>query len=108
MVPLKENKKFSNVVAKYRKSAVVPGRRALRTRGGGHIAKVISTSSSLGVTLTAGDNPVTITSSGTINATTGAYGLLGPTGSYNVTNYGLVSDTAFGPASELACWVAAR
>ena len=56
--------------------------------------KVISTSSSLGVTLTAGDNPVTITSSGTINATTGAYGLLGPTGSYNVTNYGLVSDTA--------------
>lgn len=56
--------------------------------------KVINTSTTLGITLTSTDNPVTITSSGTINAAAGTYALLGPAGTYSVTNYGLVSDTA--------------
>ena len=58
--------------------------------------RTINTSSNAGITLTSGDSPVTITSSGTIDASAGAYGLLGPSNAYTITNSGLVRNTAAG------------
>ena len=56
----------------------------------------ISSSQSTAIRLTSADDPVTITASGTIDATTGTYALYGPNDLgiiMHVTNSGLVRDT---------------
>jgi hypothetical protein len=54
------------------------------------MARTISGSISVGVSLASGDNPVSVT--GTINTGTGSYALYGPSGTaWNVTNSGVIT-----------------
>ena len=56
------------------------------------MSRTISSSVSSGISLTSGDDPVTITATGTIDTATGTYALLGG-GAYTITNSGHIVNT---------------
>src|ERR1700733_2410217 len=70
--------------------SLAPGRQKSR---GKPMSLIISGTTSTGVSLVTGDNPVSITSSGYVNNnTSGNYGIAGPSGTaWTVTNAGTIA-----------------